>query len=379
MSDQKIKICCAIHSLRAGGMERVMSELLGYFSEIPEAEVHLILYGIKRDIFYPVPESVTIYRPPFEFDNSKRGYHSLKTLLYLRKTIRSINPHTILSFGEQWNSFLLLATLGLSYPVYVSDRCQPDKPLGKLQDTLRKWLYPKSAGIIAQTGKAKEIYSAQLNHDNIRVIGNPIRSVTNGDAIDVVKDNIVLTVGRIISTKHHDELLKLFLEIKKPGWKLVIVGGDALKQRGMEKLQEMVKEHGAEESVLLEGYRPDVDQYYNKSKIFAFTSSSEGFPNVIGEAMSAGLPVVAFDCTAGPSDMISDGETGCLIPLFNYKLFGEKLKGLMEDEDLRIRYGQNGKEAIKRFSIDSVGKEYYRFISGTVETGLINNDTLQQK
>ena len=72
---------------------------------------------------------------------------------------KTLNRTAVLSFGEYWNSFVLIALFGLKYPVFVSDRCQPDKSLGKFHDLLRKNLYPKAAGIIAQTEKAEEIYS----------------------------------------------------------------------------------------------------------------------------------------------------------------------------------------------------------------------------
>src|SRR5690606_4069636 len=111
------------------------------------------------------------------------------------------------------------------------------------------------------------------------------------------------------------------------------------------------------EKVLLLGKQTDVDHYYRQSKIFAFTSESEGFPNVIGEAMSAGLPVIAFDCVAGPSEMMTNEINGYLIPLFDYELFRKRLETLMKDEELRIRLGEKAREDIKQFEINKVGSE----------------------
>ena len=362
---QNRKLCLAIHSLHPGGMERVMSELANYFCQKPNVEVHLVLYGIKRDIFYDISTKVIVHRPTFTFDSKKRIRHSIKTLWFLRKKIREIAPTSILSFGEVWNNFVLLACYGLPYPIYVSDRCQPDKPLSSLQEKLRKWLYPKATGIIAQTSKAKEVYSKLFSHDNIQVIGNPIRDITPDPY--VIKENIVLSVGRLIKSKHHDELIRLFVRLNKPAWKLIIVGDDALKQQNRVKLQALIDELGATEQVLLAGKRYDVEDFYRKSKIFAFTSSSEGFPNVIGEAMSAGLPVVAFDCIAGPSDMITNGENGFLVPLFDYDIFERRLGQLMEDEQLQERLGQEARTSIKQFSIETVGQQFAQLFLGLKE------------
>ena len=114
--------------------------------------------------------------------------------------------------------------------------------------------------------------------------------------------------------------------------------------------------------MVLAGSQKEVEPYYLKSKIFAFTSSSEGFPNVIGEAMSAGLPVVAFDCMSGPSDMIANEKNGFLIELFNYESFKKHLQILMSDESLRLKLGLNAAESIQDFKIDEISKKYKKMI-----------------
>jgi GalNAc-alpha-(1->4)-GalNAc-alpha-(1->3)-diNAcBac-PP-undecaprenol alpha-1,4-N-acetyl-D-galactosaminyltransferase len=357
---ERKSICCVIPSLQAGGMERVMSELLFYFEEKNDYEVHLILYGIKRDVFYPVPLKVIIHKPEFQFDNHWRFISTLRTLYYLRCVLKGIKPATILSFGEYWNNFVLLSIIGLNLRVFVSDRSQPDKSLGKVHDLLRKILYPKASGVIAQTQKAKDIFGRLYRHSNVRVIGNPIPTM---HPKRVERENIVLMVGRFIKTKNQDLLIKIFAEINKPNWKLIFVGYDHLKQQHQARLEDLARDLEIRGKVFFEGKQENVIDYYSRSKVFAFTSSSEGFPNVIGEAMAAGLPVVAFDCVAGPAEMIVDGENGFLVPLFNTELFRARLESLMTDDALRSKLGFHAQEMIKRFSVDQIGEQYYQMIT----------------
>lgn len=356
----KKKLCLVIPSLQAGGMERVMSELANYFSLKPEIDVNMVMYGRKPELFYSIPSTIKLHQPHFFFNNKYRIWNTIKTFFFLRKKIKDISPDSVLSFGEYWNSFVLLSLLGLKIPVFVSDRCQPDKSLGKTHDFLRRLLYPKSAGVIVQTITAKSIYERRLRKASIIVIGNPIRSI-NADS-SKTRENIVLTVGRLIESKHHDELIRLFARINLPAWKLIIVGGDALKQTNMQRLETLVNDLNLSDRVILTGSRNDVDDFYKRSKIFAFTSSSEGFPNVIGEAMSAELSVVAFSCIAGPSDMIKDGENGYLVSLFDYACFEQRLTELMNNEILRIRFGENSKKAIEVFSVESIGQQFFEVI-----------------
>ena len=158
-------------------------------------------------------------------------------------------------------------------------------------------------------------------------------------------------------------MIKLFSELNRADWKLIIVGGDAQNQNNMAKLKAQLSEMGTSTNIELAGTQKDVESYLLKSKIFAFTSSSEGFPNVVGEAMSAGLPVISYDCVAGPSDMIEDGVNGYLVPVFDDELFKQRLLELMDDEEKREKMGQKAKESIRRFEVEKIMTKFYEFIS----------------
>jgi glycosyltransferase involved in cell wall biosynthesis len=356
-----LKICLVIHSLGIGGMERVMAELLKNFSARDGVELHLVLIGKSREIVYDIPETIFIHKPDFPFVNQRRKRDTIRTLFFIRKTIKKIDPDTILSFGEMWNNLVLLALKGLSNPVYVSDRSQPNKDLGRVQNFLREKLYPSAAGYIAQTEKAAEICRKKEWNQNIRVIGNPVRKVKHDPSTE--KENIVLTVGRLIPTKHIDMLIRMFTDLNVPDWKLVIVGGNAKRMNLLEELQELVDELGVSDRIFLEGERKNVDDYYNKAKIFAFTSSSEGFPNVIGEALTSGLPVVAFRDTPGLSELITHGVNGFLAPFESRENFQKYLSELMTDDGLRNRLAEKTSLNIGNFSVQDISNAYFNFIT----------------
>ncbi|HTO14685.1 MAG TPA: glycosyltransferase [Edaphocola sp.] len=354
------KIAFLIPYMQAGGMERVMSEILLFISSNYNVECHLVLYGKNEEIFYDIPKNVLLHRPSFKFNEKNRLIMSLKTMSFIRSTVKGIQPDSILSFGEIWNNLVLLSLIHTKIPVYVSDRCAPDENLGFLQNILRNILYPNSAGIIAQTERAKEFYKKKFRNINIKVIGNPIRAIHSDQLI--IKEKIVVSVGRLIKRKNFDRLIDIFDKTNNKEWKLVIIGGDSNKQNNSITLKEQISKLGLTENVILTGIQKDVDSFLLRSSIFAFTSSSEGFPNVIGEAMSAGLPVVAYDCVAGPADMIEDDKSGFLIPLYDDDLFVKQLNSLMANEDKRLLMGDFAKNRIKRFSTDNIGAAYYKFI-----------------
>jgi len=353
------KICLVIPDLQKGGMERVMSELANYFSEKKDAEVCIVLLTKQEqsEVFYKISDRVVIYEPTFEFSKKSRFLSTVRTLFFLRKTISRINPCTILSFGETYNSFVLLSTLFQGRRVFVSDRSKPDKSWGFLQENLRRLLYPTSAGIIAQTTYAKEFQTKEIGHKNITVIPNPVRKIQyNG----LHRKNVVLYVGRLFNTKRLDLLLNIFSKCDNDGWELWLVG----KSEGEEEteLRKIANSLHIIDKVKFWGKQEDVDSFYSTAEIFAFTSVSEGLPNVLLEAMAAGLACISFDCIAGPSDLITDGESGFLIKTYDIDDYVMKLNLLMKDSQLREKFSINARTRSKNFDIKIIGDKFYDFL-----------------
>lgn len=354
------KVCLIIPSLEAGGMERVMSILAINFYKIEKIIPVIIMYGKNPEVFYALPVGMQVFKPEFQFNNQFRLWHTIKTILYIRKQVKILNPDSILSFGERWNNLVLLSLIGLSIPKFVSDRSQPGKQLGIFHETMRKYLYPKASGIIAQTNYSKITLQEKLLNKNIKVIPNPITPFST--KVNFERKNVILTVGRLIPSKNHDKLINSFSRIIKNKWQLVIVGHDNNNLNISQKLQQQIHKLNMSMNVVLLGKQLDLEKYYFTSKIFAFMSTSEGYPNAIAEALSAGLPVVAFDCIAGPSEMIVDGYNGFLIPLNDYDLFENKLSLLMNDEILREKMSQNAVRSSEKFNAELISKKFLQFI-----------------
>ena len=80
----------------------------------------------------------------------------------------------------------------------------------------------------------------------------------------------------------------------------------------------------------------------------------EPFGLVIAEAVSCGLPVVAFDCPYGPATIINESVNGFLIPSDNMQCFADKLSLLIEDTLLRKQMGQAALNTSDRFTADHI-------------------------
>lgn len=350
------RICLALPSLNVGGMERVMVEIARYIRNHSDYQVTIIKLVRTEKNFYQVPEGVELIEPDFFFNRKLRVYHSFKLLWYLIKTIRREKPQSVLSFGEMYNSFVLLSSFFTSAKYYVSDRSQPDRKWGFFHEKMRQLVYGRADGIVAQTSYSKAFFERELNHKNIRVIPNPGR---DHDYQISEKKNVVLYVGRLIPNKKVDVLLNIFDRVAFPDWELWVVG-DGPEREKLEQQRTGLKHPN---QIKLWGARKDIENFYSLAKIFAFTSVSEGFPNVLIEAQSFAVPCISFDCVAGPSDIINDGENGYLIPLLDDKTFAERLSELMNNPNLLERMSKQSLQDSKKYKTDVVAEQFLKFIT----------------
>ncbi|MEX0450060.1 glycosyltransferase [Spiribacter sp. 221] len=337
-------------------MERVMSTLMEQFVHQSLFEVDLVLYGRRRTRFFEVPTSVRVHEPRFDFDSYSRWLSTALTARFLRETLKRLQPDRVLSFGELWNSFVLLSALGRTQEIVVSDRCQPVKRFRWHQEVLRRWLYPHANKVIVQTEMARAHYRARFPSARFCVIGNPVAEVTDSQPSE--RDKTILNVARLISTKHHDRLIRMFASLASDDWDLVILGDDAQSQTHRARLEALAGSLGVAERVSIMGTVEDVEDYYRRASIFAFPSSSEGFPNALAEAMAHGMSCVSYDCCAGPGDLITEGETGYLVPVFDDAAFADRLERLMADGGLREEMGRKAKESMKAFAAHRIAQQY---------------------
>lgn len=350
----KTKIVMILPALSPGGLERVMIELAWYFSKVQNIEVTLISLT-KGNSFYKIPDNINFYEPLFKHRKYNRIVFTIKIFSFLRKKLKELKPNILLSFGGKYNSFVLLASSGLKIKTYISDRSRPSISYGKFLDMLNPIMYKRATGIVAQTKHAKKAIFKKTKHRNIKVIGNPIRVIDS----ELLKENIVLNVGRFIKSKHQDLLIEYFAEINLPNWRLIFLGDGPY----WEDAKEKAKKLKIIDKVEFLGVIKNIDEYYSKSKIFAFTSTSEGFPNALGEAMSAGCACISYNCEAGPSDLIDNGNNGFLVDEMEHTEYKEKLQILMNDEKLRARLGKAARTRIEEnFSIEKIGKQYLDFL-----------------
>lgn len=351
------KICFITPSLQKGGMERVISVLSNYL--INQGYNISIICIINGTCSYTIDTRVKHIYPKFNY--SRGIFNKLKSLRFLYNTLKEEDPDIVISFSEVFNPLSIIVSLLTRNKIIISDRSNPKLKHTFRDNLTRKMTYPFADGIIAQTELAKFIFLQKKYNSNIQVIPNPLKDISNTTFRP--SNKAIINVGRLVDSKNQKELIDLYNEIGYEDWKLYIVGGGKNEMELVKKAREL----GLDNRIIFSGEVSDVESWMQKGSIFAYTSLSEGFPNALNEAMAYPLASIAYNCDAGISDLIEENLNGFLIPMGDHMCFREKLKKLMDDENLRLSFMQQGIKNREKFKVETIGKSLIDYINESIK------------
>lgn len=291
----------------------------------------------------------------------------------LRREISSFRPEIINAHLQPAELCVRLALLGTSrarIPLVITKHNL--KIFGGLpgENALSRWAAGRAAAVIAVSESVRALA------DRTGCISAAGRAVTIPNAIDLapydgrfhersqmirrewgVSNGVVVvgTAGRLLPVKAFHVLLEgfaLYLKVAKGDAKLVILGRGRLR----DELGSLTRSLDIEAKVIFAGFREDVPAVMGAFDVFALTSESEAFGLVFLEAMAAGKPVIGTR-VGGVPELVSDGETGKLIPVRDPAAVAAAL-AFFDDPELRRKFGASGRlRVLERYSLDRMLQE----------------------
>lgn len=349
-----------------GGIERVLIDKINYLANFgysvyvitADQGEHIIPYHLDNRVNY---EDLKIMsHKQYEYPLIRRILEKIHlSILFkkrLKQRINSINPDIIICVTEYYVDVILGITKG-KIPVIAENHSnyKYTKHLNKqnpIKLILRKrYMHSlkKASVIVSLTQKDTMDWKKKYGH--VVTIPNVVHLNPNANTSSY-ENHRVIFVGRLAAQKGWKDLIKIWKIIhrKYQDWELDYYGD------GEDKNDFLSIINKYQDHIGIVYHEPvhDIFSKYCESSIFIMTSVYEPFGLVLPEAMSCGLPVVAFDCNYGPREIITDGTNGFLIYNRNIDEFVYRLSCLIENEPLRKQLGQNAITSSQQFSKDIV-------------------------
>ena len=208
----------------------------------------------------------------------------------------------------------------------------------------------------------RDFYAGRLINSNCRCVYIPNIIDKIPRVTSELTEKRLISVGRLSPEKGYMDLLKIYsvLANKHPDWVLDIIGDGSEKER----LEKFINNHNLNDKITLHGFQNKeyIDKVMHKSSIYIMTSYTESFGIVLLEAMSHGLPCIAFDSAEGARDLIDSGMNGYLIKNRSYVAMIKKIEDLMGSRETRKRVGMAGRNSIKKYTSEVVSEQWYNLI-----------------
>jgi len=362
---KRIKVLFVLDSLRGGGAQRVVLNLLWYIDRESFSPA-LALVNKQGEYMSMLPYDIQ----PYDLQAKKARY----AFFPIARLVNELKPDLIFSTLFHIDESVCLALMLTKYssklvlrsPNFASKSLQKFPLYVRL---LSKWSYNKANMIIASTCAMKIDLQKKfnINSKKFRIVHNPIDLGTVDNLSDESVDHLwfskksrnsrplIIAMGGLSEPKGFSYLLKAFSVVSgELSSKLVILGrGSQLKD-----LQALAKNLGIDKNVDFLGFQSNPFKYLAKADLFVLSSLWEGSPNALVEAMACGIPVVSTDCPSGPSEIITHGKNGLLVPVKNPEALANAILRVLTDKYLAVRLSEAGKERVKDFEVSKIIPKY---------------------
>ncbi len=323
--------------------------------------VYVYTYA-SNQCHYPLLDSVTyipennVYSDPI--------FKRLMPIVRVRRHIKRISPHIVISFITNANFISIIATAFTGIPVVIAERSDPYNEKN-LSLSIMRWFYKYASGVVFQTEGAKSYYNSKIQNKGI-VIPNPVIAEQIDPLPFEQRKNEMAFVGRFnIKQKRQDIMVKAFKKVveKHKNINLVFYGDGP----DIDIVKKMVKEYGLNDNVIFAGKVDNITSYLRKAKIFVLTSDYEGIPNALIEAMSLGLPIVSTDCSPGGARLlIQNNVNGVLVPKGSVDEIANAIDYLLSNPHVAENYGKEARKIVKRFSPEKIMTKWVQYIEDLI-------------
>lgn len=347
--EMKIYYLFVIPTLTGGGAERVVSILAGELTKLGISTGIVVFYPSENE--YPIEPAVKKFYLTESFE-MYQTLNKLQKVRKLKKLIHQAKPDLIIPFLDHVCTMTILATIGTVYvsKVVSTVRNNPEYPENKLAGLVRNITILISAGCVVQNEGQRGFFPYLKK--KMFVIPNPVNEIfLRNMKFHSTEIHSILSVGRLEDEKNFPLLFQAFAMLPNRQDKILHICGEGSQEK---YLKELSYDLGIAEQVIVHGRVGNMEQMYQTADLFILSSSREGMPNALLEAMASGLPCIATDCPFGPGEMIEQGKSGILVENRNADQLTKAITWMLSHPE---KASQMGKAARNRVLENWIGRQ----------------------
>lgn len=355
------KVLCLIDALSAGGAERQMVGLASLLKN-QGYEVGLATY-LPSDFYLDLVNHSGVKHLSLDAAPNK-----LSKLLAVRKCVKSGHYDTIVAYKDDAAMLACLLKLtGCHISLIVSERVVTQTET--IRDRVKFFLYRFADFIVSNS------YSQTRFVDNYYPrLSSKVRLITNftdTNHFSPMEKNpnrplVILTAARIAEQKNIKRYLETIrlLKERQCNAKFIWLGRVEERQYADECCQ-LIKSLDIADIIEMRPPSPNIVEEYKACDVFCLPSIYEGFPNVICEAMSCGIPIVCSNICDNPL-IVEEGKSGYLFSPYDVDEMAHAIQKICAMNHFeRCKMGKyNRKVALARFSEENFVKKYMELIEG---------------
>lgn len=164
--------------------------------------------------------------------------------------------------------------------------------------------------------------------------------------------------------KGFDLLLEALAKTRMRNWRLWLLGVGPEEAN----LRQQAKALGLDEQIEFLGYDPNPWRWFARADIYILSSRWEGLPNVLVEAMSLGLPVIATNCPSGPAEVLENGQWGSLVESESPTDLAFAIDDFIAHPEKRTLFSERAKQRSEDFEITSMIDAYTKILLDTIQS-----------
>ena len=365
--------------LNYGGAEKSICALANLLCDKYDVEIACTYKIIDKPAFYLNPKIkikyLTDVKPNKDkikkyikekkmFKLIKEAFYSIKVLYLRKKTmkeyIKKTNSEIIISSRYLFNN--ILSKYGKKNILKIG--WEHNHPHGNMKFANKVANSVKNLDYLVLVSRNLQLfYQERLKKSECKCVYIP-NVVDKSNGVSDLSSNNMVSVGRLSKEKGFMDLLIIFNKILKkyPDYILNIIGDGEEK----EKLENYIKENNLEKNVIMHGFQSKdyINNILLDSMVYLMTSFTESFGIVLIEAMSYGIPCVAFSSAEGAEELIENGKNGYLIDDRNIDEYVKKVEFLMDNVKERKKMQNNCINKSNEFLGKNVVKKWLEILKG---------------